>query len=169
MTIDLSDFAQLPDRAELWVYGFARPLSPDEQQLVRERVESFLPSWVSHGAPVKASYQLVEDRFVLLAAVCSSGISGCSIDSSVGMFKQLQVEGLDALQRALVFYRDPDGKIQSLPYHDFQQRVDNGDLGPQTPVFDTTVRSLADLRRGAFELPFAQSWHARSFPLPATR
>ncbi len=163
---DFAEFSRLPDEAELWVYGFSKPLEGPSEQQVRRYLESFLPQWASHGVPVQAAYRLEGNRFVLMAAHCDSGLSGCSIDSSVRLFKALQAEGLDGLDRTLVFYCDSRGEIRGLPFMEFQKRVDAGEIDGDTPVFDTTIRSLKELRDGGFEKPFKLSWHARSFPLP---
>lgn len=157
--------SNLPPESELWIFGFSRPLTDSDQARIREKIEAFLPRWQSHGEPVSAAYEIVLDRFVAVAAHCPAGVSGCSIDSSFKVFKELQQEGLDGLNRGLVFYRDRDATVHSVPLGEFQALVDRGEVDAETPVFDTTLRSLKEFRRGAFEVPFSRSWHARSFPL----
>lgn len=167
--MDLNNFFDFPDDASLWIYGFRQALTTGERHAVKGELEAFLGEWVSHGAPVRGSYKIVEDRFVLLTGHTPGGISGCSMDSSVRVFKTLKDRhGLDGLDRSLVYYRDAQGEIQGVHFSEFQKLVEKGQIDAETKVFDTTLTSLDDLRLGAFEKPFANSWHARSFPLPAS-
>ncbi len=165
--MNIPEFAHFPDDTQMWVYGFAKPLSEADKGLIRHTMDQFLPQWVTHGQPVDGGYAIVADRFVLLAGRLESGISGCSIDSSVRNFKMLRDKhGLDGLNRGLVFFRDRQGVVQSRPYSQFQKSVDAGEVDSASMVFDTTIDTLRDLRSGRFELKFGASWHARSFSLP---
>lgn len=165
--MDLDAFSSLPDEAQLWVYGFAKPLGEAERGLIGGTLDQFLTEWSTHGTPVRGAYSFAGDRFVILAGHLEGGISGCSIDSSVRSFQRLRdAHGLDGLDRSLIHFRDANGDLRSVAFNEFQERVAAGEVGPDTEVFDTTIQTLADLRAGRFQLPFAESWHARSFPLP---
>jgi len=162
--MDLSRFEKMPDDARVWVYGFDRTPDADTRARVTEVLDQFIDSWVSHEVPVAGAYDIVEDRFLVLAGYCTDGISGCSTDSSVRVVKIIRDHlGLDGLDRSLVFFRDRDGRVRSLPRPDFQREVDSGALGPGTTVFDTTIQTVADLRAGRLETAFEKSWHAKAF------
>ncbi len=162
--MDLKEFSDLPDEARLWIYGFENPLDDEAQRLIREQPASFVERWGSHKVPVRGALSIQYDRFVLLAGVSSDGISGCSIDSSVRNFKALKkAHGLDGLNRRLVYYRDHDRSIRALDRAAFQAEVEAGRCHDDTPVFDTTLQTLGELRAGRFELPLSSSWHARAF------
>ena len=162
--MDLSKFDNFPDDARLWIYGFARTLGEDEQRLIAARLDAFLVDWQSHRVPVRGAYTVAFERFVLVAGWCESGLSGCSIDSSVGQFKELRREHeLDGLDRDLVFFRNESGEIEALDRKAFQEAVSGGRAGADTVVFDTIIQTLGDLRAGRFERAFADSWHARAF------
>lgn len=156
-------FAGFPDDARLWVYPLSRPLTPDELGRVTTELSAFVPTWNSHGAPVHGAFEIVEHRFVLIAGYVDAGIGGCSTDSMVRVMKQLREAGIDGFDRSLVFFRDAAGKIQTVKRDDFQQLVGKGQVGADTVVFDPTIQSVGDLRRGALETTFARSWHARAF------
>jgi hypothetical protein len=153
----------LPDEARLWVYAFARPLSPEERERVVREISTFVPTWNSHGAAVRGAFELVEDRFVLIAGYVDAGIGGCSTDSMVRVMKQLREAGIDGFDRTLVFFRDAQQKVQAVKREDFQELVSKGQVDANTVVFDPTIQFVGDLRRGAFETTFARSWHAGAF------
>ncbi len=165
--LDLTKFSDFPDETRLWVYGFEHPLDSYRTRIVCQELKTFLPTWVSHGTPVRGAFEVLFDRFILLAGYCSQGISGCSIDSSIRKIKGLSRYQLDALNRSLLFYRDREGKIQSSDRAFFQARVRSGTVTPATMVFDTTLQSLGQLRAGRFETVFKDCWHARAFPVPS--
>jgi hypothetical protein len=156
-------FANFPDDAKLWVYAFARPLSPEERAQVEGAMSAFVPSWNSHGAPVNGAFEIVSDRFLLIAGYVDGGVGGCSTDSMVRVMKQLRSAGIDGFDRSLVFFRDAEQKVQSVKREDFHAMVNAGRIDAGTVVFDPTIQLVHDLRRGAFETTFAKSWHARAF------
>jgi len=160
---------RLPDDARLWVYGFRDPLDNANREIVQERLNAFVAEWLTHGADVQGAWAFVEDRFVVVAGHNPTGVSGCSIDSSVHNFKWLR-DGynLNALDRNLIFFRDGDGGVTSLDRASFQAEIDAGRVGTDTVVFDTTIQKLGDLQAGRFEVPLADGWHARAFKLRST-
>ena len=162
--MNFQEFSVFEDDTRLWIYPFRDPLDESGTSLLRQTLGHFLPTWVSHGAPVKGRFRIHEDRFVLLVGQSAAGISGCSIDSSVKNFKDLRDQhGLDGLDRSLVFFRDSEGGIQGRHFLDFQQLTASGRILPETRVFDTAITNLGQLRRGEFEKPFRKSWHATRF------
>jgi hypothetical protein len=157
-------FAQLPDHARLWVFALSRELTPGDEALVRERFDAFARDWMSHGAPVHGSYEIVENRFLLVAGYVDDGVSGCSTDSMVRVMKELrQAHGIDGFDRSLVFFRDADGSVRAVTRDEFQTLADAGAVGDATIVFDATIQTVGDARAGRFETTFARAWHATAF------
>lgn len=155
---------KMPDHARVWVYGLDRALDTDTASRVADVLDHFVQTWESHKVPVEGAWALVEGRFIVLAGYCTDGISGCSTDSSVRVIKALRKHlGVNALDRSLVFFRGDDSGVRSLSRTDFQKEVETGALGTGTPVFDTTIQTVSDLRQGKFETTFEKSWHAKAF------
>ena len=164
--MNLDIFQSLPDESRLWVYGFKTSLDENERQLLETRLSAFLSHWETHGSRVEGVFEIFEDRFLLLAGYAPGGISGCAVDSSVRVFKQLREEGLDGLERSRVYFRTEDGSIQAIHFTQFQPAIDEGRVTASTLVFDTNLGSLGQLRQAGIEKPFGESWHARAFSLP---
>ncbi len=165
----MSPLDRLADDARVWVYGFERALGADDRAALADVLDAFVASWTSHGQPVEAAWDVVHDRFVVLAGRCEAGLGGCAIDDSVRAVREAAARiGLDPLRRDLVFARASDGSVRALPRDAFAAEVAGGRVGDDTPVFDLTVQTLGAWRE-AFEKPFARSWHARAFSRPAAR
>ncbi|MEJ2054569.1 MAG: hypothetical protein P8X42_11675 [Calditrichaceae bacterium] len=154
-------FEDFSDNAQIWIYGFDKTLTSDDKKVVRDYLDNFIRQWHSHKVPVHGDYSIMYDRFVILAA--ETDVSGCSIDSSVGIFKTLQENyNLNALNQDLVYYKNQNSVI-SLSRDEFQSLVDKGNIDPDTPVFNLALTGLSELRNGQWELPFSKSWHGQVF------
>jgi hypothetical protein len=157
-------FPNYPDNARLWVFALARELDSSEHALVTARLDEFTRGWKSHGEPVHGAYQIVDNRFVLIAGYVGDGVSGCSTDSMMRVMTSLKQEhGIDGFDRTVVFFRDASGAVRAASRDEFQQLVGAGEIGVETPVFDATIQTVGDLRAGRFETSFARAWHATAF------
>jgi hypothetical protein len=147
-----------------WVFGSSRPLS-EENPALRTRLDRFFSQWQSHGASVSGRWRILEDRFlVVLRDPEGAEVSGCSIDSMVGEVKQLERElETRLLDSSRIFYRNAEGRVESVNRLEFKALAAEGRIHPETEVFDTTLTNLADLRPGLFSKPMKDSWHARLY------
>lgn len=156
---------QLPASARTWVYQAARDLTPAETELAEGHLRAFCESWAAHGQPLHGGFALLENRFVVLAVDEHTGLpSGCSIDSSVGALRTLSAAlgGLDLLDKSQIPYAQTDGSVGTIGRAELRAAVADGRLQPDTPVFDTLVPTLGDLRAG-WRKPAAATWLARYF------
>ena len=157
-------FENLPDDSRIWVYGFNQPLNDNQYSIVKERLERFKKKWMYHGTSVTGDYDIIEKQFAIIAT--NEAISGCSIDSSVAVFKELkQNAGLDALNQYLVFYRDNED-VKSIDRNEFQELVNSGEVNENTRVFNLMINHLGAFKLGNFETEFRNSWHCKVFRLP---
>ncbi len=167
--MNFAEFEGLTDQARVWIFGLERSLNDDETQRLEEGLTQFAANWDSHKVPVKAAFKIALNRFVIIAAESTDGVSGCSIDSMVRNLKRLQDSmGLGAPRGNLIFFSDEEGQVQSVDHLSFYDTVDSGQIEPQTKVFDTLIQNLGQLRAGRFEPPFEESWHSKTFPLAVT-
>jgi len=163
LSLSMKLFHDFRPDTRLWVYAFPRRLDPAELQIVRGALTEFVDDWKSHQDDVRGAFGIVHDQFVFLAGETADGVSGCSIDSSVRVFKALKTQfQLDALNRSLVYFRDGD-YIKCVSRPDFQRLVDEGKIKNDTVVFNNAITKVGELQTGFWEIPFAQSWHAVAF------
>ena len=164
MDIEWKDFANLPGTARVWIYGFENNLSSEVKNKVSETLATFIPTWTSHQHRVTAAFTLVVNRFAIVAAYTSDGMSGCSIDSLWRNIRGLEVnDELNPLDGSLLFFRDRNSQIQAVNREKFQQLVSSGDIKNNTPVFDTLIENVGQLRAGKFERAFENCWHINMF------
>jgi hypothetical protein len=145
---------QLGNDAHTWIFGISPALDANKSAVLLEHVDAFLDKWASHGTPIRGARELREGSFLVIAADAQSERSGCSIDRMFGTLKMLEQEfGVQILDSNRVFVRGDEG-VRAVPRNDFR-KVAN----VETPVFDTTVAHLGDVRQGAWERRAGDSWH----------
>ena len=149
-------FDTLPDSARVWIYQSNRSLDFGEVEAASAVLMNFCADWKSHGTPVKASLQVFHNRFMVLA-VDETDMAGCSIDSSVGVIRTLEERfGITLLDRMQVAVR-VDGLIWTLPLREFKQKVAEGELTPDTMLFNNLIQTKGELAT-AWEIPLRESW-----------
>lgn len=153
---------QLVAESRIWIYGAERALTAAETITVRTRLQEFVASWVSHRQELKAAADVLHNRFIIVAVdETQAEASGCSIDGSVHFLQELGAElGVDFFNRMKFSYRDKNGEIQTISRDEFKFMYKNEQLENTTPVFDTLIKEMGELRQ-IFERPLEDSWHSR--------
>jgi hypothetical protein len=155
------EFEQLPDDARVWVFGADRALTADERRRLFEVVDAHLERWAAHGEPLTSARDWRHDRFLTVGVdQRTAGASGCSIDVLFRQLQSLERElGASLVGGGRVFWRATAGEVRSADREEFAARAARGEITPSTRVFDPTVATLGDWRRG-FERAAGESWHS---------
>ncbi|GAB3779096.1 hypothetical protein GCM10028818_29280 [Spirosoma horti] len=157
------DFDKLPDTARIWVYQADRPLSEGEVKTIDESLRSALGQWAAHGQPLLASAHVVENRFVIVGVDEDySSPSGCSIDASVRTVQEIGRQiAADFFDRSVAI-QATDGSVLTFALPTLKAAVADGTLTPDTPVFNTLVKTKAELLSD-WRIRAADSWLKRYF------
>lgn len=158
------DFSALPTHGRVWVFPASRRLGASEADALLAEVDAFLDGWAAHGTPLRSGREWMEDHFLLVGVdEDASQPSGCSIDALVNRLESLgEGMGVRLVDHAPVWYRDGE-EIGVVSRDVFREMARRGEVDPQTPVFDTTLTRLAQLRTVGLERPAQESWHGRAF------
>ena len=149
----------LPDHSRVWIYQANRLLSDAEVVSANEMIQNFLPQWKSHGKELVASIEIIANLFIVVMA--DEGVeapSGCSIDSSVKLIKEIQgALNVDFFDRLVISYLS-DNKIQLCKMFQFQDKLKSGELNENTIVFNNLVENKLKLKN-EWLVPVKSSWH----------
>ncbi|MFN5621843.1 MAG: hypothetical protein ACK478_11105 [Flavobacteriales bacterium] len=150
---------QMPPHSRVWVYQASCFLTQGQEDEIKKSLAAFLSDWTSHGASMDAAGAVYHHRVVVIAAdEQQAAASGCGIDKSVHFMQGLGQEmGVDFFQRTTVVYQEA-AQWKEAPMHQFWALRKAGVVGDETPILDTTVRSLGELQN-ALVVPFGRSWH----------
>lgn len=160
--MSLVPISSLPPESRVWCYGTSDKPSEAIVPSLRTALEAFLRTWTAHRAELRAGFDWIHDRFLVIAVdESATGASGCSIDALTTQVRQLEaLGGIDILDSSPVWYRDDTGTIGRMTRDEFRAASAAGVVGSQTQVFDLTVDRLEDVTSGRWEVAAGQSWHA---------
>jgi hypothetical protein len=155
-------FDTLPDSARVWVFGAASPVTGDAASRVMRAVDEHLAQWRAHGVPLVCARDWREDRFLAIAVdEAATDASGCSIDALFHVLQDIEEElDLSLVPSGLVYWRDASGQVVSGERAIFRTAASAGQVGPDTPVFDTLIGTVGEWRT-RFERSAGESWHRR--------
>lgn len=158
----MTPYNQFPDSSRVWIYQSNRPFSQKQTDFVRQKLQHFIAQWQSHGAMVKGWADVKYDRFIILMVDENhEAPSGCSIDSSVAVIKEIELElGVDLFDRMNFAYKIDATTVHSASRNDFANLYASKEIGDQTIVFNNLVNTKVDLEN-KWEIPLSNSWHAR--------
>jgi hypothetical protein len=157
----LVPFDSLPAASRVWIFASDRALDGGDARRLLSEADDFLAGWKAHGEPLRCGRQWIDDRFLVIGVdPTTANASGCSIDGLFRAFHSLETElGTRLVAGGRVFYRDDRGVSQPATRKEFERLAEQGVVGAETPVFDTSLTSAEELRRG-FERPAAETWVA---------
>src|SRR5687768_5083641 len=84
-------FESLPQTARVWIFQSDRPFEGEELKKAEVKLREFTEEWAVHGTAFETSFSIRFNQFIVLAADESrQNASGCSIDSSVRVLKDIE-------------------------------------------------------------------------------
>jgi hypothetical protein len=149
--------------SRVWVYQTNRFLLPEEVTQITATLEAFTSNWLSHSEPVKGTYRVVPEGFIMLMAdTAVTEVSGCSTDSSVRVIKELEAKyHLDLFNRqTLAFF--VNNEVVRIPLSQLGEMIIQQKIQPETPYFNNMVQTLGDLK-SSWLMPAGNSWLAKKF------
>ncbi|MEO7767795.1 MAG: hypothetical protein ABIS01_10225 [Ferruginibacter sp.] len=158
--------AGFSDSSRVWIYQCNRLFTLGEALQMEEMLENFVRGWKSHGDPVKGHANLFFGQFILLMAdETSTGVSGCSTDSSIRIIKEIEDRFKVQLfeRQTLAFL--VKNKVQLLPISQLNYAVKNDFIKADTLYFNNTVLTKKELLRN-WIIPLKESWLAKRINLP---
>jgi hypothetical protein len=158
----------MPANSRVWIYQSATELTEKQVQDISEQLIEFTSSWKAHQQPLKATFDIRYFRFIILMVdEQDAAASGCSIDKSVQLIKELEAKfNLSLLDRSQFAFKDHD-EVKLLPKDQFEQMVNLGFITGDTIVFNNLVQTKVDLDQ-QWEIHFSSSWHADLFATQKT-
>ena len=139
-------FDEMPKDARIWVYQADRPFDEQEKTWIISKLVAFCNQWNTHGAEMPSSFDLKFDQFIILSVDESQlGASGCSIDSSVRIMREIEVKlNINLLDSGKVAYlKGENVRVAFLP--DIKKHVVEGSLQSNSKMFNPSVSKIADL------------------------
>ncbi|WP_316736214.1 ABC transporter ATPase [Pedobacter aquatilis] len=150
-------------QSRVWIYQSNRQFNATEEKEILQKLEAFTSQWKAHGNELMAKAEIRYGYFIILTVDESqAGVTGCSIDSSVRIIKDIeQTYNVDLFNRFNIAYK-LEGEVHVQGKEDFETLVNIKNVTPETIVFNNMVQTLQELET-KWEVAFKDSWHAQVF------
>lgn len=154
-------FDTLPATARLWIFQAERNFTSDDLTIISSHLELFTHQWSAHGQPLQASFQIRENRFIVLAVNENvHHASGCSIDDSTKALKEIGSRiQQDLFRRDLVSFRLGD-KVETVKLSDLKNLFKTGFWTENTLTFNTLAVDKKQLEN-EWLIPAKNTWLKR--------
>jgi hypothetical protein len=151
--------------SRVWIYQANRLFSLSEALEIEIMLKEFTAKWVSHGVPVKGAAYLFFGQFIIIMAdETTTGVSGCSTDSSVYMIKQIEQKfSVNMFDRTTLAFVVKE-KVQLLPVTQLQYAYTNKFIENETLYFNNLVQTKKELEEN-WIIPVRKSWLSRKISI----
>ncbi|RYD72941.1 MAG: ABC transporter ATPase [Sphingobacteriales bacterium] len=150
-------------QSRVWIYQSNRKFTSAEEAEILAKLEAFTGQWKAHGNELMAKAEIRYGYFIILTVDESqANVTGCSIDSSVRIIKDVeQTYNVDLFNRFNIAYKIDD-EVHVQGKEDFETLVNIKNITPETIVFNNMVQTLNELET-KWEVPLKNSWHSTVF------
>lgn len=150
-------------QSKVWIYQSNRKFTEQEATEISDILARFVDQWTAHGSQLQAKAEIFHNYFIVLTVdEQMANATGCSIDSSVRIMKEIESKyGLDLFDRFNMAYRIDD-EVHVAPKEDFETLISIKKIGLETIVFNNLVQTLEDFEQ-KWEVQLQDSWHKNIF------
>ncbi len=144
--------------SHVWIYQASRLFTLSEALHIEDLLTDLVDNWKSHGTPVKGYAKLFFGQFIILMAdEAATGVSGCSIDSSVRIIQKIEQEFKVEMfnwENLAFIVKD---KVQLTTRQQFSYALENSFINSDTLFFNNVVATKKELENN-WLIPINQSW-----------
>ena len=145
----LVPFENISPQARIWTYQIPRNLTEIETKTVSTMLHDFVQNWQAHQQNLQASYQILHNRFIILAVDESfETASGCSIDKSVAVIKQIStLLNVDLFDRLSLNYlnNSSNSSWETTKIATLKTKIEKQEFTKNTIIFNSLVQTKQDL------------------------
>lgn len=151
----------LSSDSKVWVYQSDREFKSHDLEILQEKLSEFCASWTAHDIALKADFDILFNRYVLLVVdETATNASGCSIDKSVKKMKELSEQlHINFFDRMTMVFME-QGQLFDIHLSEVKPAINRGDIKADTLFFNPLIKTLGELAEG-FLIPYQQHWLSR--------
>lgn len=156
-------FEEMADSSRIWIYQADRLLTDGDENRIQSRCVAFFDQWAAHGQSLKSSFKIVHHKFLIISVDESHNqASGCSIDASVALVKELEQEmNINFFDRTRITFL-VDDEIIDLPMNEIKSSVSTGKINASTITFNNLVEDIGSFNQN-WKVEAKNSWLKRYF------
>jgi hypothetical protein len=153
----------ISENSRVWIYQANRILAQEEETAILQMLDNFTAEWLAHGHALAAIGEVLHHQFIILSVDEQvAGATGCSIDKSVNLMKEIEQKfNLNLFDRFRIAFRQSEDVV-NCSREEFEAMIKNGHVNENTLVFNNLITNRNELQT-AWEIPLKDSWHAKVF------
>ncbi|WP_395627637.1 ABC transporter ATPase [Daejeonella sp.] len=153
----------ISENSRIWIYQSDRILKQEEEAAILQVLEEFTSNWQAHGHNLAALGEVIYHKFIILSVDEQiAGATGCSIDKSVALMKDIEQKfNINLFDRFQIAFKLHDELI-CCGKEEFEEMIKNQHVNENTIVFNNLIQTRKELKT-SWQIPFKNSWHARVF------
>ncbi|MBC7388865.1 MAG: hypothetical protein H7329_06630 [Opitutaceae bacterium] len=156
-------FNEISENSRTWIFASEKELNEVQLNEITLTLKTFTENWQSHNQNVHSTFQIIEKRFIVIAADGDkSDISGCGIDKSMHVMLELEQKlKLSLTNKSLLFFKQKQETI-SIPLLSMKQAVLSNELSPDTLYYNTLASTIEEVKK-SFCIPAQYTWLKKYF------
>ncbi len=150
-------------QSSIWIYQSNRSFNESEIKGLQQILTDFTQTWTAHNNLLKAGFEIKYNRFIILIVdETQTGASGCSIDKSVHLMKEIEKKfDVKLFDRLQIAYKEGN-EVKVIDQSAFAEKIAEGIINTDSIVFNNLVKNY-ETYKTAWESRLKNSWHARVF------
>lgn len=154
---------KISENSRVWIYQANRILTQEEEIAILQMLNNFTAEWLAHGHALAAIGEVLHHQFIILSVDEQvAGATGCSIDKSVNLMKEIEQKfKLNLFDRFRIAFRQ-DEEVINCSREEFETLIKSGRVNKNTLVFNNLINNRNELET-TWEIPLKDSWHAQVF------
>ena len=153
----------ISENSRVWIYQANRIFTQEEETAILQILNHFTSEWLAHGHALAAMAEVLHHQFIVLSVDEQvAGATGCSIDKSVNLMKEIEMKfNLNLFDRFRIAFKI-DEEVINCSREEFEAMIKSGRVNQNTLVFNNLINSRHELQT-AWEIPLKDSWHSKVF------
>ena len=154
----------MPPDSRVWIYQADRSFTEAEEKIISDSLQDFCSQWAAHGTQLETSFAIMHNQFIVLSVNENAyDASGCSIDGSVRVLKELSQQfNIDFFNRTKIAFL-VEGEIKLYAMHELSTLFKSGKLLGSSISFNNLVPDKNSFEK-AWKISAENSWLAKYLP-----
>jgi hypothetical protein len=151
-------FSQMPPNAKVWIYASDKIISHEQLIIINEMAIPFIQNWTAHQNQLKAEFAVLYNCFLIfMVDEGFNEISGCGIDKSVNLVKDIEKQTNLNLFNRLKIQLINNNEVTIFNKTEIISKIENGETNTSTKTFNNQITTKTDFDNN-WIIPLEQAW-----------
>ncbi len=156
----------LPNNSKVFIFQADRILTDSDNEVIVTKMNSFLPTWATHGEELTAEFTIQDNLFLIVGNNEDKvATSGCSKDSLTHAIQFIGEKlNIDFFNRLNIAYKMKSGNFGLTNMLNFKMMMQKDEITQNTIVVNNLIETKNDLLNN-WQVEVKNSWHKTLVPI----